>query len=447
MATQSGSPFGGRPVSRNPMAQAAADPASAAARLKAMGITFDTDPATGAMTFHAGGKSYVNTGMSHEGAGPGGESEFLKSAGFDAGPRGYYGGQLAEADQLMAGLRNRASNQVIQQMSPEQRRALAQSGHDIYGNPTARSHAAGPGVGQPALSPPIPAPAQEGAYSPFASPEGSQPQNQASQADYGQIGSRFGQQAYSSFAQPTPQAAGGDNPNSIPSPGNNPPGNTYNPATGAPVSPFGWKGSPVAGGPIPTPTGQTGSPFIAPVTGPPTYQNIPGQSGNYSGPFDYWGQGGASGNRQLAGGELFGANSSMLVHPQMDPATRNALEQEGMNAARASTAGVQADIGRRAASSGNTGGMYAAQAMAGRQLGSNLASQARQNTLAETAFAENRRQNALSGLSGLYQGETGYMENLMGARGALAAKPVNQQGQSSGISTGGSSSSNYGLNI
>ena len=226
-------------------------------------------------------------------------------------------------------------------------------------------------------------------------------------------------------------------------PGGNLPGGGTGYTPFSTLGAFQPNGQPSQGPPIPT--GNTGSPFITPVTGPPTYQSLTGQVGDYGGPYDYWGQGGASANRDLSGGAAFGGYLEQLMHPGMDAATQNALEQSGQGAVRANFAGQQEQAARNAAQSGNSAGLAGATALMARNQASQLGQQALQNKLAETAFAQQNKNSALGGLSGLYQGETNYMSNLLGARAAMSQQPFSKQSNSQGVTTGSSSTGGFSI--
>lgn len=130
----------------NPMLDSAANPDAAAAQLAQLGITYTADPNTGAITFnHPGAGSYTSTGSSHEGAGAGGQSEWLykalginpqgaaSGAGVHFDPQSY--AKVKLIDQAMAGVRQGANNKAIRGITNEQKAAMSASHKDIYGNP------------------------------------------------------------------------------------------------------------------------------------------------------------------------------------------------------------------------------------------------------------------------------------------------------------------------
>jgi hypothetical protein len=158
-----------------------------------------------------------------------------------------------------------------------------------------------------------------------------------------------------------------------------------------------------------------------------------------------WGQGGADANRDLAGGRMFGHYADMVDHPEMDQATSNALDQEGMGATRSSFAGMRGQIDRRAATTNNSAGRVAAMASLGRDEGAALGQQGRQNAIAKTQYRDNREQQGLQGLGGLYQGETGYMANLFAQRAGLSNKPLTTRSITHGH--GNVAASNMGANM
>ena len=99
------------------------------------------DPSSGALTFtgpHGG--SYTNGGASHEGAGPGGESQFLIGQGFTPGsyaknlaPNEQYGGQVGDLDKLMAAANQASIHSASANPSPQAQANFSQ-GKDIFGN-------------------------------------------------------------------------------------------------------------------------------------------------------------------------------------------------------------------------------------------------------------------------------------------------------------------------
>lgn len=151
-----------------------------------------------------------------------------------------------------------------------------------------------------------------------------------------------------------------------------------------------------------------------------------------------WGEGGASGNRQLAGAGAYGAYSSLVEHPELSPEVRNAIAQEGMNAARARYAGAGGAISRRAAATGSSAGVNAALAQLGRDEAETLGSQARSNVIDFERERQRRLETGARGLSGLHGVETGYMTSLLSGRSGAANRPLGtrSQGSQSGTQAG-----------
>lgn len=158
-----------------------------------------------------------------------------------------------------------------------------------------------------------------------------------------------------------------------------------------------------------------------------------------------WNEGGASGNRQLSGGLLFDSYGNLMNSQGYSDTEKGAIMQEGMNAARAQTAGAQGQIARRAAATGNTAGNAAGIAALSRTEGANLASQARQNTIDFAKEKQRRRELGLQGMGGLYTGESNYLTGLMGQRGQLAAAPIGKLMNTGG--TGNYLGTNFGFGI
>ena len=147
----------------------------------------------------------------------------------------------------------------------------------------------------------------------------------------------------------------------------------------------------------------------------------PSNPGN--GPYS-WGAGGASGNRNAVGTDLYGYYGEM-ANPKtnLDPAFVNSLTQEGMLSARSGFADAREQMDRHVANTGNTAGYMAGRADLGRREAGAYGSMARQNTLALETERQRRREYGLQGLGGLYTGESGYNLGLLGIQAGLQRTP------------------------
>ena len=195
----------------------------------------------------------------------------------------------------------------------------------------------------------------------------------------------------------------------------------------------------------PRPPGGTapiGSPPGYYPTPPGTMQPIPpggGQPGDVppygigptGEPITAWGTGGASGNRQLTGQQLYNTFSGALQHPELPADVQNAMEQEGMNAARANFAGQSGQLARHVAATGNNAGYAAGLSQIGRNQAGALGQQARQNKIDEENLKRQRENWAAQGLGSLYTGESNYNQGILGGLANLLKMPSGKVGVNS----------------
>jgi len=111
---------------------------SAADYLQGKGVGFNQGPSAGTGFTYNGG-TYQNMGSSHEGAGPGGESQFLINQGVQSGKGGAYSGDVAKMDKAMANVAQSNFHQKVAGLTTAQKQAMAASGRDIFGNPVGGS--------------------------------------------------------------------------------------------------------------------------------------------------------------------------------------------------------------------------------------------------------------------------------------------------------------------
>lgn len=118
-----------------------------------------------------------------------------------------------------------------------------------------------------------------------------------------------------------------------------------------------------------------------------------------------------------------------------DPATKAAMAQESMGAARAATAGAQADMTRKAATSGNKAGLYSGLANVANTEQKNFGSVANQNVL--TNFTEKQRQKelGLGGMKDLYSMNQAEQQSILQGLLGLAKTPRETTENSSAFGT------------
>ncbi len=173
----------------------------------------------------------------------------------------------------------------------------------------------------------------------------------------------------------------------------------------------------------PGPVTPVSGPGLQPPTGPPYGGGNGGASSD--GPYQ-WGQGGALGNRNAAGGTAYDAYGNMIAHPDMDPQTRNAIQQEALNSARAGYAGYGNQMSRRQAATGNSAGYAAGISDLARRASSTYGSITRQNLVDFERERQRRYETGVSGMMGLYGGETSYASNLFNQRGQALNQPTSR---------------------
>lgn len=229
--------------------------------------------------------------------------------------------------------------------------------------------------------------------------------------------------------------AGGGNTGALPPGGgvSGPPPGSITPPPGPVQGPGSGLGPPSQGGPPPgtaPPPGTTTTPPPAPWVNPwfdGSYDNATGDVDAQGNPViasgEKWGEGGAVGNANLAGGNAYSGYMGMAADPGYNAATQSAIIQNTVNSARAGFAGAGDSIKRHAAATGGTGGTEAALAFTGAKEAGASSDANRNSRLAIADAARADKSQALSGLSSLYGGETSLVSNLMGGRSDLASKP------------------------
>lgn len=229
-----------------------------------------------------------------------------------------------------------------------------------------------------------------------------------------------------------------------------PPPRVVPPREVPPNQPPGSGGPP---GPVPVPPAvEPGSPdmpwtpYSVTEPGPPTeFDPATGLPVKPAPASNAWNQGGASGNRQLAGGQAFGAYSDMVNRGGYDAATQSAIQQNGFGATRAAFAGLGDRLGRNVAATGNNAGYAAAMSQMGRDQAGALGNQGRQNTIDFAKEKIRQKEQGAQGLSSLNTNEGNYMLGLTGQRAALSSTPLSKVNKGSG--TGQASSLNFGFSI
>jgi hypothetical protein len=169
----------------------------------------------------------------------------------------------------------------------------------------------------------------------------------------------------------------------------------------------------------------------------------PGGAGSASGGYDamqpyQWGSGGASGNRNAAGGGAFTGYSRLASGAgDISAADRSNLMAASNEAIKSNEAATKDEMANRAATSGNTAGWAAGEARAGQQAGQNLEAADRANQQYIMNENQRRREAGLAGEAGMYGTETGYMGTLLGGRSRLASLTGRTRQEGTGTTGGG----------
>lgn len=167
----------------------------------------------------------------------------------------------------------------------------------------------------------------------------------------------------------------------------------------------------------------------------------------YAGPFSRWGEGGASGNAQLAEGRAFAGYASTMDNPDIDPVTRANMLQESQEAGNAKYAGAFGQMKRNAAITNNSSGLNAGLAQLSASEAGDQGKAIRDVELANDAERQRRYQWGVQGVQGMGDQQQAYLGNLFGMRSGLSNQPLvkNSRTQGTGNVVGGSL--NMGLNL
>lgn len=152
----------------------------------------------------------------------------------------------------------------------------------------------------------------------------------------------------------------------------------------------------------------------------------------YAGPFTKWGEGGASGNRQLAGGQVYDTLTDIRNHPDLPDEVKAAMTTGANEAANTQFDSAEARLNRYGRTTGNRGGNAAAVADLAKARGDVAADVNRKNALDFEEARYKRLGDATGGLANLYQSEGNFLSGMFGARGALANKPLGGKQQTGG---------------
>jgi hypothetical protein len=152
----------------------------------------------------------------------------------------------------------------------------------------------------------------------------------------------------------------------------------------------------------------------------------------WAGPFQKWGEGGASGNRQLAGGRVYNALTDLQDNPDLSADVKNAMTTKANEASNAQFASAEGRLNRYGRTTGNRAGNAAAVAQMATAKADTAAGVNRENVLDFERERFARKKLATEGLAALYNNEGNFLSGMFGARGALSAKPLSGKNQSGG---------------
>lgn len=155
-----------------------------------------------------------------------------------------------------------------------------------------------------------------------------------------------------------------------------------------------------------------------------------------------WGSGGASGNREAAGQGAFNGYRSLVDNPDVPKEIQDQIIQSAARDAASQYAGQEGQIQRYGEATGATAGIPAAMATLGRNQAETQATSTQNAQIQLEQERERRLESGLSGLSGMYGTETGYMNDLTQGRSANAYKPRVTGG--SGASQGSGTTIDWG---
>jgi hypothetical protein len=164
------------------------------------------------------------------------------------------------------------------------------------------------------------------------------------------------------------------------------------------------------------------------------FPNAPQQTGSSPNPIDpnAWGAGGASANRNAAGGGAFGGYANMANNPGIPANIQNLMTQQALNSANSSYAGANDSIARMSAASGNRAYAPAAMSTLAGQKAGTQSDIVRQNQIAFQQERQRQYETGLSGLSNMYGGESNFLANLLGQQGRIDLSPIASLVQSIG---------------
>jgi hypothetical protein len=192
-------------------------------------------------------------------------------------------------------------------------------------------------------------------------------------------------------------------------------------------------------GAAPTVLGSGGmGPLIRPGYG--THAPVYGTNGTGG-----WGTGGASGNANLTGGNLYNAFNDMVQNPDLDQKTKDAITVGANQAANAQYDSAEGALSRYGRTTGNRAGNAAATAQLAMDRANTAADTNRQNLIDFEQMRRQRQSQGLQGESGLYNQSNQNLHDLFGARTALDSGSIGRNTQSAG--NGNYIGSNFGFSI
>jgi hypothetical protein len=181
------------------------------------------------------------------------------------------------------------------------------------------------------------------------------------------------------------------------------------------------------------------------VSGPMVRPADRNSSSIWAGPFNEWGQGGASGNRQMSGGKLYDSFNDLVQHPDLPQETKNAITTGANEASNARYSAAQGDLQRYGRTTGNRAGQAAGIAAMAKSRADDSSEINRKNAIDFEDERFKRQQAGLQGMGSLYKNEGDFLLSTLGARAGMSQKPLSGTRNTQG--TGNTIASGFGLSF
>ena len=181
------------------------------------------------------------------------------------------------------------------------------------------------------------------------------------------------------------------------------------------------------------------------VIGPPITPANATHGEQFAGPYTQWNQGGASGNRQLAGNSLWNSFSDMVNNPDLPDSVKNDMITSANQSANSQYDSAVGSLNRYGTTTGNRAGNAAAVAQLAQDRAGTAADTQRNLGQFFQQYRNQRQMQGLQGVSGLYQGEGNELNAVNAMRVGLDNSPIGRNNSTSG--SGNFVGSNFGFSI